>query len=336
MSELPPLIQGLLDGQAYPEKPDRIDLVQTQMSFVFLTGAFAYKIKKPLNFGFADFTSLEKRRFYCEREVELNRRLSPAIYLGVITVTESEGQFAIEGKGRAVEYAVKMRQLPMERSLSRLLARGAVTPEMMGHVARKIADFHAQSRADGEIAAYGSVPIVRQNTEENFDQTKKYIGITLSADTFNTIRSYTHGFLEGETALFERRIRAGRIKDCHGDLHSEHVVFGDDIYIFDCIEFNDRFRYADVAAEVAFLAMDIDFHERADLADRFVQAYIEFSGDGDLLNLLNFYKCYLAYVRGKVESFELDDPNIPEVEKMVALDAAKSYFWLAKHYALGT
>lgn len=335
MPELPPLIRALMDGEAYPEKPGRVDLVQTQMSFVFLTGAFAYKIKKPLDFGFADFTSLEKRRFYCGREVELNRRLSPTVYLGVVAITESEGRFAIEGEGQAVEYAVRMRQLPMERSLSRLLARGAVTPEMIEQVARKIADFHARSRADGEIAAYGAVPIVHRNTEENFEQTKKYIGRTLSPDTFETIRSYTRGFLEKKAALFERRIASGRIRDCHGDLHSEHVVFGDDIYIFDCIEFNDRFRYADVAAEIAFLAMDIDFHERPDLADRFVQAYIEFSGDAELLRLLNFYKCYLAYVRGKVESFELDDPNIPEVEKMVALDAAKSYFWLAKRYATG-
>lgn len=334
MPELPPLVRALLEGKAYPERPGRIDLVQTQMSFVFLTGTFAYKIKKPLDFGFADFTTLEKRHFYCKREVELNRRLSPSVYLGVVPITESGGQFTIEGKGRAVEYAVKMRRLPMERSLSRLLARGGVTPGMIEQVARRIADFHARSRTDGEIAAYGSIPIVRRNTEENFDQTKKYIGRTLSGETFETIRSYTRRFLEKEAALFERRIASGRIKDCHGDLHSEHVVFGDEIYIFDCIEFNDRFRYADVAAEVAFLTMDIDFHERPDLADHFVQAYMEASGDTELPALLNFYKCYLAYVRGKVQSFELDDPNIPDIEKMVALDAAKSYFWLAKHYAL--
>jgi len=324
-----------MDGEAYPEKPHRVDLVQTQMSFVFLTGSFAYKIKKPLDFGYADFTTLEKRRFFCEREVELNRRLSPTVYLGVVPITESKGRFAVGGPGSTVEYAVKMRQLPMERCLSRLLARGTVTPEMIEQVARKIADFHARSKGDGEIAAYGSVPIVRRNTEENFNQTAKYIGITLSREAFDTIRGYAHQFLESNAALFERRVKNGRIKDCHGDLHSEHVVFGDDIYIFDCIEFNDRFRYADVAAEIAFLAMDIDFHERPDLSDRFVQAYIEISGDTEIMALLDFYKCYLAYVRGKVESFELDDPNIPDVEKMVALDAAKSYFWLAKRYALG-
>lgn len=334
MPELPPLVRALLDGQAYPEKPGRVDLVQTQMSFVFLTGTFVYKIKKALHFGFADFTSLEKRRFYCGREVELNRRLSPTVYLGIVPITESRGRFIVDGEGPAVEYAVKMRRLPTERSLSRLLLRGAVTPEMMERLARRIADFHARSRADAEISAYGSVSIVRRNTEENFNQTEKYIGITLSADTFEAIRSYSRGFLEKGAALFERRMKSGRIKDCHGDLHTEHVVFGDDIYIFDCIEFNDRFRYADVAAEIAFLAMDIDFHERPDLADRFVQAYIECSGDRELPSLLDFYKCYLAYVRGKVQSFELDDPNIPQVQKMVALDAAKSYFWLAKRYTL--
>ncbi|MBM3132413.1 MAG: hypothetical protein FJZ95_05205 [Chloroflexi bacterium] len=335
MSELPPLVRALLRGDSYPEKPRRIDLMQTQMSFVFLTGEHVYKIKKPLNFGFADFTSLEKRRFYCGREVELNRRLSPSVYLGVVEIREENGRFSIEGEGKTVEYAVKMRQLPMERSLNRLLDRNQVIPEMVERVARKLAEFHAGSRSDGEIAGYGSTAVIRQNTEENFAQTEKYTNRTLSRDTFEFIKSYTHGFLERETALFDRRVKMGRIRDCHGDLHSEHVVFGDDIYIFDCIEFNDRFRYCDVASEIAFLAMDIDFHGRSGLSDRFVEAYMEFSGDSELLTLLDFYKCYLAYVRGKVESFELDDPSIPEVEKMVALDSAKSYFWLAKRYATG-
>lgn len=333
MTRLPPLVEALLKGTSYPETPREVKLLQTQMSFVFLTGDRAYKIKKPIDLGFADFTTIEKRRFYCHQEVGLNRRLCPDIYLGVVDVTEDESGFRVSGTGRTVEHAVMMIQLPSDRTLDRLLDSGRVSPEMIEAVARKLERFHRDSRADGEIAGYGDRSVISQNTEENFSQTAKYVGLSLDRQTYETICSYTRRFLDDHAALFKKRMREGRIKDCHGDLHSEHVCFADDICIFDCIEFNDRFRYCDVASEIAFLAMDLDFHGHPELSGHFVDSYVRLADDHDLGRLLDFYKCYRAYVRGKANSLELDDASVPESEKALARDIAGRYFKLAREYA---
>jgi aminoglycoside phosphotransferase family enzyme len=316
--------------------------MQTQMSFVFLTGDFAYKIKKPVDLGYLDFSTLEKRCFYCGQEVELNRRLAPEVYLGVVEVTENEGRFSVGGtsspldgtRGEVVEYAVKMRQLPRERCLDRLLARDRATPAMLVKVAQKLVSFHQASRADEEISRYGDIETIVQNVEENFAQTTKYLKVSLSQEIYDGIKCYTTSFIESQTPLFKRRIQEGRIRDCHGDLHSAHICFGDEVYIFDCIEFNDRFRYCDVASEIAFLAMDLDVHGYPHLSRHFVEAYVGLSGDRELEQLLNFYRCYRAYVRGKVESFKLDDPHISEEEKSQVLGIARRYFELAESYAL--
>lgn len=333
MAQLPPLIQALLNEETYPEKPERVDLVQTQMSFVFLLGKLVYKIKKPVNFGFLDFSTLEKRHYYCQQEVMLNRRLNPEMYLGVVEISQNGDDFSMDGSGEIVEYAVKMRKIPLERTLDRLLARDEVTPEMLDRVAQKLVNFHQQSESNPEISKHGEVTAITRNTDENFSQTQQYIGRSLSQQTYNTIKAYTEAFLRNEDQLFRNRVEEGRIKDCHGDLHSAHICFGDKVYIFDCIEFNDRFRYSDVASEIAFLAMDLDFHDRPDLSSHFVDAYVELSRDRELLRLLDFYKCYRAYVRGKVESFKLDDPHISDDEKQETLGVARRYFTLAESYA---
>jgi aminoglycoside phosphotransferase family enzyme len=174
--------------------------------------------------------------------------------------------------------------------------------------------------------------VVRQNTDENFAQTEKYIGISITAEEYQHIKNYTNDFVASNASLFDKRIREGKIRDCHGDLHAAHVCFTDDICIYDCIEFNERFRYSDVASEIAFLAMDLDRYQQAGLSRHLVNTYVELSHDEELLKLLDFYKCYRAYVRGKVESFKLDDPYIPEVEKARVLTAAQSYFQLAVSY----
>ncbi len=333
MPELPGLIQALLDPRAYPDPTGKVELRQTQMSYVFLTDNYAYKIKRPVNFGFLDYTTLGKRRLYCRKEVELNRRLCPDAYLGVVRVTHNNGRTAIGGKGKAAEYAVKMRRLPQEAMMDVRLAADKVTPEMITRVAAVLARFHEKSATDDAISAFGGIDAVTRNAEENFSQTGKYIGVTLSPDTYQRIRAYTRGFLEANTALFQKRVAGGRIRDCHGDLHAAHICFGDNgICIYDCIEFNDRFRYCDVASEVAFLAMDLDHYGRADLSNGFIDAYVAKSGDAELKKLLNFYKCYRAYVRGKVGSFQSDDPYISAGEKEKALAAARSYFKLAESY----
>ncbi len=332
MPQLPKMVQALLDPRAYPETTKQVELVQTQMSFAFLTDNYVYKIKKPVNLGYLDYTTFEKRHFYCHREIELNRRLCPDVYLGVVPVTKDKGSFSVEGQSKVIEYAVKMRRLPREAMMDVLLVNNQVSPEMITGVAQKLAEFHQKAETNVDISTFGTLDTITQNTDENFAQTEKYIGITIFPERYQHIKDYTNSFIEMNAPLFRKRITDSRIRDCHGDLHAAHICFSGGICIYDCIEFNDRFRYGDVAAEVAFLAMDLDHYGRSDLSCSFVNAYIEAGQDDELRKLLNFYKCYRAYVRGKVESFKLDDPLISEEEKSRILAIAKSYFELAESY----
>ncbi|OGN97475.1 MAG: hypothetical protein A2Z77_05460 [Chloroflexi bacterium RBG_13_51_36] len=332
MSVLPAVVEALLKPEAYPHRPRKIELVQTQMSFVFLAGKYVYKIKKPVDLGYLDYTTLEKRLSFCQEELKLNRRLCDRVYVAVVPVVEEKGGFCVEGEGKAIEYAVKMRQLPQDRMMDVLLPRGQVTPEMVGIVAEKLAGFHKRAETNPQIAAFGGLDVIRHNCDENFAQTEKYIGLTIFRARYERIRSYTDDFIKGNAGLFDKRVKEGRIRDCHGDLHAAHVCFTNGVCIYDCIEFNDRFRYCDVASEIAFLAMDLDRYQQVALSRHLVDAYVELGHDEELLKLLNFYKCYRACVRGKVESFKLDDLYISEDEKTKALTAAQGYFRLAESY----
>jgi aminoglycoside phosphotransferase family enzyme len=325
-------VEALLEPKAFLHKPEKVELVQTQMSLIYLTGEFVYKVKKPVNLGYLDYTTLEKRHFFCRRELELNRRLCPDAYLAVVPIVKENGELRMEGQGEAIEYAVKMRQLPQGRMMDVLLSRGQVTLEMVESVAERLAGFHQKAATNQEIAAFGKLNVIRQNCDENFVQTEKYVGLTILRAKYERIRDYTNDFIESKAGLFEKRVGEGRIRDCHGDLHAAHVCFTDDICIYDCIEFNDRFRYCDVTSELAFLAMDLDRYQRPGLSRHLVDSYVGLSHDEELLTLLNFYKCYRAYVRGKVEGFKLDDPLISQSEKMKALETARSYFQLAELY----
>ena len=332
MSTLPFTVEVLLESQAYPHKPGKVALIQTQMSLIYLTGEYVYKIKKPVNLGYLDYTTLEKRHFFCRQEVELNRRLCPDAYLAVVPVVKQDGALRVEAQGEVIEYAVKMRQLPEGRMMDVLLPQHQVTPEMVVRVAERLVSFHQKAETNEEIAAFGRLDVIRQNCDENFLQTEKYVGLTILRAKYERIRDYANDFIENNTGLFEKRVREGRIRDCHGDLHAAHICFTDDICIYDCIEFNDRFRYCDVASELAFLAMDLDRYRQAGLSRHLVDTYAGLSHDEGLLSLLNFYKCYRAYVRGKVEGFKLDDPLISQAEKAKALETARSYFQLAESY----
>jgi len=332
VSALLSVVEALLRPQAYRHRPQKIELVQTQMSCVFLTGEYVYKIKKPVNLGYLDYTTLEKRRFFCQQELELNRRLCPDAYLAVVPIVEENDGLRMEGQGEAIEYAVKMRQLLQDRMMDALLLKGQLTRDMVARVAAKLADFHQRAETNQEIAAFGGLDVIRHNCDENFAQTDKYIGLTIFRAKYERIRGYTDDFIRSNAGLFEKRAREGRIRDCHGDLHAAHVCFTDDICIYDCIEFNDRFRYCDVASELAFLAMDLDRYQQTGLSRHLVDTYIELSRDEELLSLLNFYKSYRAYVRGKVESFKLDDPLISQSEKAKALESARGHFELAESY----
>ena len=327
------LQKALLNPGIYPDLPKKIQLIETHISLLFLTGSYVYKVKKPVDFGFLDFTTLEKRKYFCEQEVRLNRRLSPDIYLGVVKITRDGDRVSFDGRGEVEEYAVKMKQIPEELLMDKLLDRGRVTPEMIKAVSEKLVRFYSEAETSELIKSFARPERVKQDTDENFEQTEKYIGVTISKDAFEEVQRRTNEFFRVRDKIFHLRIASDRIRDCHGDLRLEHIFWGDEIAIFDCIEFNERFRYTDVTADIAFLAMDLDCHGREDLTGHLVRTYIEKSGDREITNILDFYKCYRAYVRGKVESFRLDDPNIPEEEKEGALKRARKYFELSRRYA---
>lgn len=332
-SDLTGLVSALQQTEAYPEHPVKIDMVETHISYVFLTGKYAYKIKKPLNLGFLDFTSLEQRRVYCQREVELNRVIEPDAYLGVVAVCWDGDRYAVEGTGEVVEYAVKMRQLPSEARMDLLLPKGLVTRQQVRRLSEKLAGFHGRTGASKEITQVGGRRALAANIVENFDQTKRYTGVTVSRCAFKDIQAYSLACLEAFDSLLERRETKGFVRDCHGDVHTRQVFLDDTIHLMDRIEIAERFRYSDVGQDVAFMAMDLDFHRRSDLAKLFVQHYINKTGDRELPKLLTFFKCYRAYVRGKVSSFLLDDPSAsPELREASRLSASQ-YFSLARRYA---
>jgi hypothetical protein len=331
----PKLLDTLTNPQFYPHRPESVDVIQTHISYIFIAGDFVYKVKKAVNFGFLDFTTLDKREYYCREELRLNRRLAPAVYLDVLGFKEDEQGGLTWGKGGdAVEYCVKMKKLPQDRMLKQRLAEGKVDGSVMENVARKLAAFHAQAQTGGKIDVCGGIETIRFNHDENFNQTARYINHTIRAHHYDFIKAYIYGFLDQHGDLFKERVAAHRIRDGHGDLHIEHICLAeDDIAIFDCIEFNERFRYADVAAEAAFLAMDLDYNGYETHAKTFVDAYVAATGDTAIPILLNFYKCYYAYVRGKVTSFRLDDQGTNPEGKREIRRMARKYFDLAYTYA---
>lgn len=326
------LIKALHDAKAYPHPVKDIKLIQTHISWILLTGKFAYKIKKPVNFGFLDFTTLKKRKFFCREEVRLNRRLSPDIYLGIVPIKKVKDGYFLGNKGETVDFAVKMRQLPEDACFTNLIERGTANPLLMKKVAYLMADFYNKAETDEDIAKYGEPERVFINIEENFSQTAPYIGITIEREVYHELKEYSFNFLEREKHRFFKRIEEGNIKDGHGDFHCQNIYFyKDKIYVLDCIEFNKRFRYADVASDVAFFLMDLDFRNASSLGNRFLNTYLNITGDYSLLSMLKFYKIYRAYVRGKISSFELNMP-LPEDKKRDITERARAYFHLAHGY----
>mgnify|MGYP001277064153 CR=1 FL=1 len=332
MAELPELIQALLGPKVYPDPPPHVDLAQTQISYVLIAGEYVYKIKKPVDMGFLDYSTLEKRYLYCRKEVELNRRLCKDTYLDVVPISYDNKRAVIGGGGKTVEWAVKMRRLPQDRMMDALLPQKKVTTEMVGQVADILAAFHEKATTSLEITKEGGIEAVIKNTSENFEQTEKYFGIIIEPETYEHLKSYTENFIKDNRSLFLKRMNGGKVRDCHGDLHANHICFYNGICIYDCIEFIDRLRYTDIAADIAFLAMDLDHYHRPDLSKYFIEAYVKQSGDKELLKLLNFYKCYRAYVRGKVGCFQYDDQYISAAEKDKIAANAHGYFKLAESY----
>jgi len=331
---LPSFLQELLQPDRYDHPAQDLRLLQTHISYVILAGDFVYKFKKSVNFGFLDFSDLEKRRVCCQQELLLNRRLCPDIYLGMVEVTvDPSGHYALNGNGDVVEYGIKMVRMPEDRMMTNLIRSGSLRVEHIDTLVEVLADFYRRAAGDDGISRFGSAAAVGVNVLENFEQTRTFIGLgALSQSQFDLISSYALQFLRREE-LFQQRVDSGYIRDCHGDLYSANICLAEKVYIYDCIEFNQRFRYCDVASDVAFLAMDLDFYGLDDLGRRFIDSFVKETADSGLVGMLNFYKCYRAYVRGKIGLFTASDPSVDQAVQTANLENAAKYFILAERYA---
>ncbi len=327
------LIDALADPSAYLKHVEEVQVHQTHISVVFLAGDLAYKIKKPVTLGFVDYGTTERRRYYCEEEVRLNRRLAPEIYLGVVPVTLDSGSIRMEGKGEVVDWAVKMRRLPEEARLSARLADGCVAAEQLEEFARRIARFHGSAESGPEVWAQGSLEVISRNARDNLDEAEAHVGATLSRSVLDRLRARTEAAMVRLGPLIEDRARRGVPRDTHGDLRLDHVYWfpdrnpPEDWIAVDCIEFDERFRHADPIADIAFLAMELSIDGRADLAGAFVEEYLRAAGDEEGRALLPFYMAYRAAVRGKVEGIKLGHSEISRAERDAARTRGRA-LWL--------
>jgi aminoglycoside phosphotransferase family enzyme/predicted kinase len=333
--DLHELLAALSRPSAYPEAASHIEMCQTHISVVFLTERFAYKLKKPVNFGFLDFGTPEKRRHYCAEEVRLNRRLAPHVYLGVVPVTAAGGEVRFEGEGEIIDWAVKMQRLPADATLERRLQRGALEADTLEALAGRLAAFHAAAASGPHVSAFGRFEVVARNARENFEQAAAQVGTALSPAVYARLRELNEQVLARLRPLIEDRAASGAPRDTHGDLHLDHVYLfparppPEDLVVIDCIEFNERFRYADPMADVAFLVMDLAYHGRRDLAHAFADAYIRAARDDEGRALLPFYTAYRAAVRGKVEGLKRAEREVPAAQRDEALAGARAHWLLA-------
>ena len=334
------LVAAMSQPGFYPERPAKIEIIQTHISYVFIAGDAVYKIRKPIRFAFLDYSSLERRYHFSQEEVRLNRRLAPHVYLGVFAIVYREGGFVLGEQVSApdgpdvVEYAVKMRRLPEDRMLERLVGEGRVGKEEIRRIADRIAEFHLS--ASTECAAkYGEPSAIWQAVSENLAECEPFVGETVSKPEYEKIARFVRGFAETHRELFRQRISQGRVREGHGDLRCEHICLSDGIVVFDCVEYSEQLRYCDVASDVGFLAMDLDRLGASALGDELVAAYVEKTGDRALFELLRFYKCHRAVVRGKVQSLKSREAEVSEAERDKARNLALMCFRLAYQYVRG-
>ncbi len=341
------LVEELRRPGAWPERPDEVGFLQTHCSWLFFAGASVYKVKKPVDFGFLDFSTLERRRRVCEDEVRLNQRLAPGVYRGVVPLVAGEGGLRVGAgpdDGEPVEWAVAMRRLPAARMLDALLERGEIDNERIGQVVELLATFHAEAATGPGVDEHGAPEAVAANTEENFTQLEPYVVHAggpapavpvLGARHFGFLVERCRNFLARRRDLFERRVAEGRVRDGHGDLHAGNLCFTDDGPVaYDRIEFNDRFRCGDVAADLAFLAMDLDDRGFRAFSGYLVKLYAERTNDDELRELMPFYKAYRAVVRGKVSAFAASDEGLEEAARAAHRARALRYLTLAGSYEL--
>jgi uncharacterized protein len=333
-STLPELIEAMLVPKFYSHPVTMpIELMQTHVSYVLLTGEYVYKIKKPVNFGFLDYSTLEKRQHFCNEEMRLNQRGAKELYLEVVSISQQGNSYHLGTDGEIVEYAVKMVQFPQTALLSNMFEAGTITTEQIEEMGLEVAKFHGGAETNEYISGFGAVDRVRESIDDNYHHTEKYIGTAQTQQQFIETKAYTDRFLIEHRQLFVDRISGGFIRACHGDLHLRNICrWHDKTILFDCIEFNEPFRFVDTMYDVAFAVMDLEARGGKDLANRFLNTYAEQTGDWAGLQVLPMYLSRQAYVRAKVTSFLLDDAGISSADKAAAVKTAGDYYRQAWAY----
>lgn len=295
------LLASLRDPARYGPWCTRVRVEETHISYVLLTGRYAYKIKKAVSLGFLDFTTLPSRQFYCERELALNRRFAPGLYLDVVAITGSAEAPVLGGDGPAIEYAVRMREFPQDALLSRVLARGELTAPQIDRLAEAVAAVHASAPRAAAGSRFGGAASVLELAVENFDELTPIVEHNDDRRDLAALGQWTAREHAANAQAFTERQASGQVRECHGDLHLGNIVLLDGrVTLFDCIEFNDAMRWGDVMGDVGFLVMDLHDRGRSDFASRFLNRYLELTGDYGGMRVLRFYVVYRAMVRAKV------------------------------------
>lgn len=329
------LITALQNPKLYDHPVAGFEVIETHISWVLLTGPYAYKIKKPVNLGFLDFSTLAQRHQYCHQELELNRRLAPQLYLEVVSITGSENMPQLRGMGEPIEYTVKMKQFPQAAQLDRVLARGELQPRHIDQLAAHVATFHRSIQVATADSPYGTPGTVVKPVRENFQHVAPFLESVTDKAKLSSLQAWSEAAYQRLERLFTERKRLGFIRNCHGDMHlANMVLLEDEVIVFDCIEFNDNLRWIDVISEVAFTVMDLTERGRPDFAARYLNAYLHHSGDYPGLALLRFYQVYRALVRAKVSIIRLEQPGVTPQQHMSLIQDYRRYVTLAEQYTL--
>jgi aminoglycoside phosphotransferase family enzyme/predicted kinase len=318
------LVSAMLEPAFYPQRPREVSHVETHISHLFFAGDLVYKIKKAVQYSFVDYSTRAKRKYFLQEELRLNRRLAPSVYLGILPISHDDHGWQLGSDAHPAEHVLVMRRLPARRMLDYLLEQGQVTVPMVQSLAELLAQFHAEAEGNEKIRERGRPEVVRKVLEQNLEDLRPFIGRGLSEEIFAAEQFFNRS-LSLHRDLMDRRVAEGRIRELHGDLHCEHVCFAPEgIQIFDCIEFNPDLRRCDIASEIAFLLMDLECRGAGELGRAFLERYVELSGDHELPELLSFYQCYRALVRGKV--YALQSAEMSDVAGRY-FDLAYSYTW---------
>jgi len=327
------LIQGLMKPDIYQHDTQAIRLVETHCAWVILTGAYAYKLKKPVNFGFLDFSTLEKRKFYCEEELRLNQRFAAAIYLDVVAITGTAENPQIAGKNQVLEYAVRMRQFPDNLLLSQLASRQALKTVHIDQLIDIVSDFHRHAARSGNEDNFGTPANTHHWIQENFQHIQPLLTSIAEKADIALLRDWSETAYTHLIPVMQQRKQTGAIRECHGDLHLGNItLINDCVTPFDCIEFNPDLRWIDVVSEIAFVLMDLDERGLHGYAHRFLNGYLQQTGDYSGLQLLPYYQAYRAMVRAKVAKLRGQQTRPGDTGHARAESEYRNYLQLALRY----